>query len=557
MRRASITRLAGVFLVMTLGQPSESAEQTEAGSAPSRERRYPEAPRSDTVDDYHGTRVADPYRPLEDPDAPDDPRLDRGREPDHGRLSRSDPGPRSDQKASDRALGLREVRRALPGGRALFLHAEQRASEPERPLHGPLTRCRAEGPARPQHALRGWHRRPGGGFGEPRRDALRLRPGRGGLRLAGVAGPRRRHRARDRDDLLRWIKFSEASWTRDGRGFYYSRFPEPKPGEDLKGANYYHKLYFHKLGTPQAGRRPRLRASRPEGVAVPRQRHRRRPVPDRHRLEGDGRQVPHPLQAPGRRRRGLRRADRQLRPRIHVPRQRRPGLLVQDRPRCPARPGHRHRHPPARACTLERDHSPGGGDARRRIGGRRSVHRLVPEGRTHPGQGLRTRRRLGPPGRLAWARARPPGSAASGRTARRSTRSPRSRRRRRSIATKLPRERAPSSASPSSPSTPTTTRRPRSSTVPRTGRRSRCSSATRRGSQPGGKTPTLLYGYGGFNISLTPAFSVSNLVWMEMGGSSPSPTCGAAASMARHGTRRAPSSPSRTSSTTSSPRPSG
>src|SRR6201991_3081604 len=33
-----------------------------------------------------------------------------------------------------------------------------------------------------------------------------------------------------------------------------------------------------------------------------------------------------------------------------------------------------------------------------------------------------------------------------------------------------------------------------------------------------GNNPTYLYAYGGFNISLTPAFSVGNLVWMEMGG---------------------------------------
>ena len=40
----------------------------------------------------------------------------------------------------------------------------------------------------------------------------------------------------------------------------------------------------------------------------------------------------------------------------------------------------------------------------------------------------------------------------------------------------------------------------------------------KRGVEPNGQLPTLLYGYGGFNIALTPSFSVSNLVWMEMGG---------------------------------------
>jgi prolyl oligopeptidase len=40
----------------------------------------------------------------------------------------------------------------------------------------------------------------------------------------------------------------------------------------------------------------------------------------------------------------------------------------------------------------------------------------------------------------------------------------------------------------------------------------------KKGIKPNGKNPTILYGYGGFNISLTPAFSIANAVWMENGG---------------------------------------
>jgi len=40
----------------------------------------------------------------------------------------------------------------------------------------------------------------------------------------------------------------------------------------------------------------------------------------------------------------------------------------------------------------------------------------------------------------------------------------------------------------------------------------------KKGLELNGKNPTILYGYGGFNISLTPSFSISNAVWMEQGG---------------------------------------
>lgn len=56
----------------------------------------------------------------------------------------------------------------------------------------------------------------------------------------------------DLSDLIKWVKFSGASWTHDGQGFFYSRYDEPNPGTQLEDINYYQKLYYHKLGTSQA-----------------------------------------------------------------------------------------------------------------------------------------------------------------------------------------------------------------------------------------------------------------------------------------------------------------
>jgi prolyl oligopeptidase len=55
----------------------------------------------------------------------------------------------------------------------------------------------------------------------------------------------------DLADHLKWIKFSGASWSRDGKGFFYSRYDEPK-SDSLKGTNYFQKVYYHALGTPQS-----------------------------------------------------------------------------------------------------------------------------------------------------------------------------------------------------------------------------------------------------------------------------------------------------------------
>jgi len=56
----------------------------------------------------------------------------------------------------------------------------------------------------------------------------------------------------DLADRIDWVKFSSASWTADGKGFFYARYDAPKEGAALTGANYFQKLYYHRLGTPQA-----------------------------------------------------------------------------------------------------------------------------------------------------------------------------------------------------------------------------------------------------------------------------------------------------------------
>jgi prolyl oligopeptidase len=56
----------------------------------------------------------------------------------------------------------------------------------------------------------------------------------------------------DLAEHLKWIKFSGASWTKDNQGFFYSRYDEPNETTKLEDVNYYQKLYYHRLGTEQS-----------------------------------------------------------------------------------------------------------------------------------------------------------------------------------------------------------------------------------------------------------------------------------------------------------------
>jgi prolyl oligopeptidase len=51
-------------------------------------------------------------------------------------------------------------------------------------------------------------------------------------------------------DTLKWIKVSGIAW--QGNGFYYSRYPAPEPGKELTTKNENHRVYYHTIGTPQS-----------------------------------------------------------------------------------------------------------------------------------------------------------------------------------------------------------------------------------------------------------------------------------------------------------------
>jgi prolyl oligopeptidase len=238
-RQTLFAGLAGAILVM-------SGSKTEAAKP----RAYPEAPRSDTVDDYHGTKVADPYRPLEDPDAPETRAWVEAENRVTGAFLEAIPEREAIKK---RLTELWDYERfGVPwqeGGRYFYnrnsglqnqsvLYTLPALDAEPRVLLDPNT-LSADGTV----ALTGV---------SVSDDGALLAYG---LAAAGSDWQEWRVRdvasGRDRDDVIKWIKFSSASWTKGGRSFFYSRFPEPRPGEDLKGTNYYQKLYFHTLGTPQ------------------------------------------------------------------------------------------------------------------------------------------------------------------------------------------------------------------------------------------------------------------------------------------------------------------
>jgi prolyl oligopeptidase len=54
------------------------------------------------------------------------------------------------------------------------------------------------------------------------------------------------------DDELKWVKFADVSWTKDSRGLFYCRYDEPEEGDEFQSLNLNQKIYYHRVGDSQA-----------------------------------------------------------------------------------------------------------------------------------------------------------------------------------------------------------------------------------------------------------------------------------------------------------------
>ncbi|HKV82704.1 MAG TPA: prolyl oligopeptidase family serine peptidase [Candidatus Sulfotelmatobacter sp.] len=242
MKLAHTSTLCFVFLAVATYQ---LAAQDGAGVL-----AYPKPKTVEQVDDYHGVKVADPYRWLEDTDSADTHAwVEEENKLTFGYLEQI-----PYRKAiRDRMMKLWNFERfTVPqqqGGRYFYQHnnglqnqnvllvAESLNAEP-RQLLDPNT-LSSDGTV----AL----------GGEAVTDD-------GKLMAYGTAASgsdwqdwhvRDVNTGKDLPDLIKWVKFSGASWTKDGKGFYYSRYDEPK-GTALRDTNYFQKLFYHKLGAAQS-----------------------------------------------------------------------------------------------------------------------------------------------------------------------------------------------------------------------------------------------------------------------------------------------------------------
>ena len=248
----SVFSLAVVTLValsLFLSLPGAHAQRNGEGGGSGR-IKYPETKKVEAVDDYFGTKVTDPYRWLEDDNAPEvaawveaqnkvtfgyldsiayRPQLRKRLEKLLNYPRFSSPTRRGENFIFSKNDGLQNqnvyyIQKGLEGAPELLLDPNKFSADGTSQL---------------------------GGFSlseSGKYVAYGISEGGSDWRDFYVLDVATR---KPLSDHIEWVKFSGASWVGD-EGFFYNRYPQPESGKKMAGKNQFQKTYYHKVGTPQS-----------------------------------------------------------------------------------------------------------------------------------------------------------------------------------------------------------------------------------------------------------------------------------------------------------------
>lgn len=229
---------------------SVASSQQKQGESSVIELKYPATKKMEVVDDYHGHVVEDPYRWLEETDSSDTQAwIQRQNELTDQYLSHCE----DRDSIRERLEALWNYERfGIPNKRGesyFFSHNDglqnqsvlYRSSglDDQRVVVLDPNRLSTDGTL----ALAGYAATKDGRY-----LAYGIADGGSDWRTWKI---REVSTGQDLEDEVRWVKFSGVAWKPDGSGFFYGRYDEPKEGQELTGTNENQKLYFHQVGDSQ------------------------------------------------------------------------------------------------------------------------------------------------------------------------------------------------------------------------------------------------------------------------------------------------------------------
>jgi prolyl oligopeptidase len=245
-----IFTLAVAFLIGSCATaPSPTADMEGTVPAKTQKLDYPPAPTADASDNYFGTEVADPYRPLEDAASPETIRWTEA----ENRLTRSLLDRPDREQIKKRLTELFDYPRiSLPTKKKQRYFFSRNEGLQNQPIY-----FVQEGLSGTPRVLIDPNSLSADGTVAVTNFSVSDDASLLGYAISRSGSDRQEIYVRDiesgrqHDDKIEWVKFTGISWTPDNAGFFYNRYAEPGtvPAGD---EHYFPKLYYHRLGTAQS-----------------------------------------------------------------------------------------------------------------------------------------------------------------------------------------------------------------------------------------------------------------------------------------------------------------